>query len=89
MFMKYVDFDLYDVEYVVIMKDRKMKKTTYTYKFFTSTAEVNENRELIDEMIKFFEGIHPDFFVECILTDETTPCGFTDKPVYKAVYPWM
>ena len=89
MFMKYVDFDLYDVEYVVIMKDRKTKQAVYTYKFFTSTDEVNENRKLIREMIKYFEDMHPDFFVERILTDATTPCGFTEEPIYKAVYPWM
>lgn len=89
MFMKFIDFDLYNVEYVVIMKDRKTEKAVYTYKFFTSNDEVNENRKLIREMVEFFEKMHPDFFVERILTDATTPCGFTEEPVYEVIFPWM
>ena len=85
--MQFIDIDTYNVEYIVIMRGRKNKNKVYNYKYFVNNEEVNENHNLINDIVKFFESTHSDMYVDEIIVDCSVPCGLSLNPDYARVYP--
>ena len=85
--MKFIDIDTYNVEYIVIMKGREDKNKVYNYKYFVNNEEVNENHNLINDIVKFFENTHKTMYVDEIIVDCSVPCGLSFNPDYARVYP--
>ena len=76
--------DELSVEYIVEMKK---ENTVYNYKYFVGADEVNENKNLLFDIVDFFETMHNGFKVTRIITDVSVPCGISYNPRYYEVYP--
>lgn len=81
---EYVDIDTMNVEYIVEMKK---ENTIYNYKYFVNAIELNENKNLLHDIVEFFEKMHKGFKVTRIITDVSVPCGISYNPRYYEVYP--
>lgn len=85
--------DELSVEYIVEMKKEntvyQMEKenVVYNYKYFVGADEVNENKNLLFDIVDFFENMHKGFKVTRIITDVSVPCGISYNPRYYEVYP--
>lgn len=86
--MKYINVDEMNVEYIVEMKKFDgIGVVVYTYKYFVNNEELNENKNLLQDIVMFFEKMHKGFKVSRIITDISVPCGISYNPRYYEVYP--